>query len=119
MLESLKIEDVKAGSGKEVKKGSLITVHYTGWVYDSTQGDNKGFQFDSSTKRNQPFQFPLGIGMVIQGWEEGFLGMREGGKRILTIPPHMAYGEQGIPGVIPPNATLLFEISLLKTESES
>lgn len=100
------IEDVKVGTGDEAKPGALITVHYVGTL------DN-GTKFDSSRDRGEPFQFPLGQGMVIAGWEQGFNGMKIGGVRKLTIPPELGYGAQGAGGVIPPNATLHFEVELL------
>ncbi|EGY51332.1 FKBP-type peptidyl-prolyl cis-trans isomerase [Neisseria shayeganii] len=101
------IEDLQTGSGKEAVKGKDITVHYTGWLTD-------GSQFDSSLSRKQPLTITLGVGQVIRGWDEGFSGMKEGGKRKLTIPPEMGYGARGAGGVIPPNATLVFEVELLK-----
>ena len=104
---SLIIEDIETGHGKEAVKGKEITVHYTGWLQDGTK-------FDSSLDRRQPLTIVLGVGQVIQGWDEGFGGMKEGGKRKLTIPPEMGYGARGAGGVIPPNATLLFEVELLK-----
>ena len=104
---SLQIEDLEAGNGAEAAKGRTVSVHYTGWLTD-------GRKFDSSKDRNQPFDFPLGAGHVIRGWDEGVVGMREGGRRKLTIPPEMGYGARGAGGVIPPNATLVFEVELLK-----
>lgn len=102
----LKIEDEVVGKGAEAKSGDTVSVHYTGWLTDGTK-------FDSSLDRNQPFQFALGQGQVIKGWDEGVAGMKVGGKRKLTIPPDMGYGAQGAGGVIPPNATLVFEVELL------
>ncbi|WP_165090561.1 FKBP-type peptidyl-prolyl cis-trans isomerase [Neisseria yangbaofengii] len=104
---SLIIEDVEVGSGKEAVKGKEITVHYTGWLENGTK-------FDSSVDRGQPLTIILGVGQVIQGWDEGFGGMKEGGKRKLTIPAEMGYGARGAGSVIPPNATLVFEVELLK-----
>jgi FKBP-type peptidyl-prolyl cis-trans isomerase FkpA len=104
--ETLKIEDLVVGSGGEAKAKTRITVHYTGWL-------TNGKKFDSSKDRDEPFVFVLGAGQVIQGWDEGFAGMKVGGKRKLTIPPHMGYGAHGAGGVIPPNATLVFEVELL------
>ena len=109
--EALKIEDVTVGSGDTATSGSNVTVHYTGWLF---QGGQKGAKFDSSKDRGEAFVFPLGRGHVIKGWDEGVAGMKVGGKRTLTIPPEMGYGSRGAGGVIPPNATLLFEVELLK-----
>jgi len=102
----LQIEDLVMGTGAEAVKGKVVSVHYTGWLTD-------GNKFDSSKDRGQPFQFPLGRGQVIRGWDEGVQGMKVGGKRKLTIPPELGYGAQGAGGVIPPNATLVFEVELL------
>lgn len=107
MQESeLKIEDLVVGTGVEATVGKNISVHYTGTLTDGTK-------FDSSKDRNMPFEFTLGAGQVIQGWDQGFKGMKVGGKRKLTIPASMGYGSQGAGGVIPPNATLIFEVELL------
>lgn len=102
----LTIEDLQVGEGTEAAKGQRVTVHYTGWL-------TNGSKFDSSLDRNDPFDFPLGRGHVIPGWDEGVAGMKVGGKRKLTIPPHLGYGAHGAGGVIPPNATLVFEVELL------
>ncbi len=107
MTNELKKEDLVVGSGQEAKSGDTVSVQYRGVLTDGTQ-------FDSSYERNQPFVFVLGKGSVIQGWDEGVPGMQVGGKRKLTIPPHLAYGTGGIPGVIPPDATLIFEVELLE-----
>ena len=105
-LQDLKIVDVKVGTGAEAKSGELVRVHYTGWLEDGTK-------FDSSVDRKEPFEFPLGAGYVIQGWDRGVAGMKVGGVRRLIIPSQLAYGDGGAGSVIPPNATLIFEIQLL------
>jgi FKBP-type peptidyl-prolyl cis-trans isomerase FkpA len=105
--------DTQVGTGREAEPGFNISVHYTGWLYDATAADKKGKKFDSSLDRKQPFDFALGAGQVIQGWDEGFAGMKIGGKRTLIIPPEMGYGARGAGGVIPPNATLIFDVELL------
>lgn len=105
--------DTKIGEGAEAVPGQLITVHYTGWLFDEGAPDNKGRKFDSSRDRGEPFTFELGAGHVIQGWDNSFAGMRVGGQRTLVIPPEQGYGARGAGGVIPPNATLIFEVELL------
>lgn len=107
--DGLVIEDIKKGSGAEAVKGSKVTVHYTGRLTD-------GKEFDSSVGRGKPFSFMLGVGQVIKGWDEGVAGMKVGGKRKLTIPSEMGYGSRGAGGVIPPNATLVFDVELLSVE---
>lgn len=107
------IVDTKVGEGDEAQSGQYVTVHYTGWLYDENAPGHKGRKFDSSRDRNEPFQFPLGHGRVIQGWDIGVQGMKVGGTRTLTIPPEMGYGARGAGGVIPPNATLVFDVELL------
>jgi len=104
--------DTFIGQGEEAFAGADVTVHYTGWLIDSNASDLKGQKFDSSVDRGQTFNFPLGQGHVIRGWDEGFAGMKVGGKRTLLIPPEMGYGARGAGGVIPPNATLMFEVEL-------
>ena len=106
----LQYEDITVGSGAEAKAGAYVSVHYTGWLY---QNGVKGAKFDSSKDRNDPFVFPLGAGHVIKGWDEGVQGMAVGGTRRLVIPAALGYGARGAGGVIPPNATLLFEVDLL------
>lgn len=106
----LQIADIEIGTGDEAKAGQQVSVHYTGWLY---KDGVKGAKFDSSKDRGQPFVFGLGAGQVIRGWDEGFAGMKVGGKRELIIPPDMGYGARGAGGVIPPNATLFFEVELL------
>jgi len=106
-------KDTVLGEGREAEAGFNVTVHYTGWLYDPSKADGKGTKFDSSLDRHEPFVFFLGGGQVIQGWDEGFAGMKVGGKRTLIIPPHMGYGVHSAGGVIPPNATLIFDVELL------
>jgi len=107
----LKYIDQKVGSGDVAMKGNTVSVHYTGWFY--TEG-KRGAKFDSSLDRKMPFEFKLGARQVIPGWDEGVEGMKVGGKRELIIPPDLGYGPRGMPGIIPPNSTLNFEIELLK-----
>ena len=116
MPKTLQKIDVKQGTGAEAVSGRPIIVHYTGWLYDDSKPDKKGAKFDSSRDRNVPFGFFLGAGKVIKGWDEGVVGMKEGGQRTLIIPPDMAYGERGAGGVIPPNATLIFDVELIQVK---
>ncbi|MBC8509057.1 MAG: FKBP-type peptidyl-prolyl cis-trans isomerase [Chloroflexi bacterium] len=102
----LQYEDIIVGAGPQAEAGDNVQVHYTGWLVDDTK-------FDSSVDRNQPFDFQLGAGRVIKGWDEGVAGMQAGGKRKLVVPSELGYGERGAGGVIPPNATLIFEVELL------
>jgi len=106
----LQIIDTKIGTGATPKPGQICVVHYTGWLYQDGQ---KGRKFDSSVDRNEPFDFPVGQHKVIAGWDEGVLSMKVGGKRTLIIPPALGYGARGAGGVIPPNATLMFDVELL------
>ena len=104
--------DNKVGSGAEAVSGKSVDVHYTGWLYSETEPNHKGKKFDSSVDRGSVFSFPLGGGRVIKGWDEGVVGMKVGGKRTLIIPADMGYGARGAGGVIPPNATLVFDVEL-------
>jgi FKBP-type peptidyl-prolyl cis-trans isomerase len=110
MPNGLKYTDTKTGDGATAAAGNKVSVHYTGWLYNNSA---KGAKFDSSVDRGQPFQFTLGAHQVIAGWDEGVAGMKVGGKRTLIIPPELGYGARGAGGVIPPNATLMFDIELL------
>jgi FKBP-type peptidyl-prolyl cis-trans isomerase len=112
MTELIKT-DIKQGNGALATAGHNVTVHYTGWLYDEGAPDNHGKKFDSSRDRNEPFVFPLGGGRVIKGWDQGVEGMKIGGQRTLIIPASMGYGARGAGGVIPPNATLVFDVELL------
>jgi FKBP-type peptidyl-prolyl cis-trans isomerase FkpA len=112
----LAITDVKTGTGPAITAGQTAVVHYTGWLYSPTAKDHKGKKFDSSRDRNDPFSFHVGGGEVIGGWDQGVVGMQAGGQRQLVIPPSLGYGASGAGGVIPPNATLLFDIELLKIQ---
>ena len=108
--------DVKQGTGQEATQGKAVVVHYTGWLYDTSRPDWHGAKFDSSRDRGVPFGFVLGAGRVIKGWDEGVAGMKVGGQRTLVIPAKMAYGDRGAGGVIPPNATLIFDVELLEVK---
>jgi FKBP-type peptidyl-prolyl cis-trans isomerase FkpA len=112
----LVITELAAGEGEAIAPGSTAVMHYTGWLFDPTAEDQKGAKFDSSLDRGQPFRFPLGAGRVIQGWDQGVPGMQVGTQRRLVIPPHLGYGSRGAGGVIPPNATLIFDVQLLAIE---
>jgi len=105
--------DERVGDGSDAVRGRRVTVHYTGWLYDESGEGHKGTKFDSSRDQNEPFAFRLGAGEVIRGWDEGVAGMKVGGRRTLTIPPDLGYGTSGAGGVIPPNATLVFDVELL------
>ena len=107
--------DLRVGTGTEATVGKRLTVNYTGWLYDASKPDQKGQMFDTSVGK-QPFPFTLGAGQVIRGWDQGFAGMRVGGQRRLVIPPDLGYGAAGAGGVIPPNATLVFDVELLDVQ---
>jgi FKBP-type peptidyl-prolyl cis-trans isomerase len=115
-MSDLIVTDVKIGSGELATAGKNVSVHYTGWLYDSAEPGNKGKKFDSSRDRGAPFVFPLGGGRVIKGWDVGVEGMKVGGQRTLVIPANMGYGVRGAGDVIPPNATLVFDVELLGVE---
>ncbi|HXC10791.1 MAG TPA: FKBP-type peptidyl-prolyl cis-trans isomerase [Steroidobacteraceae bacterium] len=108
--------ELKTGAGESIAPGKIAVVQYTGWLYEATAKDNKGKQFDSSLTQGQPFRFPLGAGNVIKGWDQGVIGMKIGGSRRLIIPADLAYGDSGAGGVIPPGATLVFDIDLVAIE---
>jgi FKBP-type peptidyl-prolyl cis-trans isomerase len=112
-ITTLQMTDTKLGSGAEAMAGKQVTVHYTGWLYDGVADDHHGRKFDSSRDRNDPFAFRLGARQVIAGWDQGVAGMKVGGARTLVIPSALAYGPSGAGGVIPPNATLVFDVELL------
>ncbi|MBX3453120.1 FKBP-type peptidyl-prolyl cis-trans isomerase [Ferrovibrio sp.] len=106
----LRFIEIRQGTGAQPLRGQTAVVHYTGWLFENGQ---RGRKFDSSKDRNEPFEFPLGMGRVIKGWDEGVASMKVGGSRTLIVPPDLGYGARGAGGVIPPNATLLFEVELL------
>jgi FKBP-type peptidyl-prolyl cis-trans isomerase FkpA len=112
-ITELQKNDTQVGTGREAEIGFNVTVHYTGWLYDANAEDKKGKKFDSSLDRKEPFNFFLGGGQVIEGWDTGVQGMKVGGKRTLIIPSEMGYGARGAGGVIPPNAALVFDVELL------
>ena len=109
----LQYDDTVPGTGAEAVAGKSVQVHYTGWLHDANANNARGRKFDSSKDRGQPFSFRLGSGEVIRGWDEGVAGMKVGGTRVLTIPANLGYGARGAGGVLPPNATLVFEVELL------
>src|SRR5438067_9045863 len=112
-ITSLQITDAKVGAGTEAKNGTQVSVHYTGWLYDPKAADKHGKKFDSSRDHGEPFAFKLGGGQVIRGWDQGVAGMKVGGTRTLIIPSDLGYGARGADGVIPPNATLVFDVELV------
>jgi len=112
-ITSLQVKDNKIGSGAEATSGKTVSVHYTGWLYDAKAADRHGKKFDSSKDHGEPFSFKLGAGQVIRGWDQGVAGMKIGGTRTLVIPSDLGYGARGAGGVIPPNATLVFDVELL------
>jgi FKBP-type peptidyl-prolyl cis-trans isomerase FkpA len=115
-VSSMQSVQLKAGTGDGLTPGKIAVVNYTGWLYDASATDNKGKQFDSSRNGGQPFRFPVGAGQVIKGWDQGVLDMKVGESRRLIIPPELAYGDSGAGGVIPPGATLVFDIDLIAIE---
>ena len=108
-----RVTDRTVGTGPVAVAGQTVTVHYTGWLFDAAAPERKSKKFDSSRDRGEPFAFPLGAGRVIPGWDKGVAGMKVGGSRTLVIPPELGYGARGAGGVIPPNATLVFDVELL------
>jgi FKBP-type peptidyl-prolyl cis-trans isomerase len=112
-ITALISEDTRVGDGNEATAGRDVLVHYTGWIYDENRNRKRGREFDNSRKRNEPHAFKLGAGEVIKGWDEGVAGMKVGGRRVLTIPPDLAYGSDGLGELIPPNATLIFDVELV------
>jgi FKBP-type peptidyl-prolyl cis-trans isomerase FkpA len=115
-VSSMQSMEVKPGTGEAITPGKIAVVQYTGWLYDAAAKDNKGKQFDSSRNRAGPFRFPLGAGQVIKGWDQGVAGMKVGESRRLVIPADLAYGDSGAGGVIPPGATLVFDVELVAIE---
>ncbi|MGD0503704.1 MAG: FKBP-type peptidyl-prolyl cis-trans isomerase [Steroidobacteraceae bacterium] len=115
-VNSLQSEDIKTGTGAAIAAGQQAVVQYTGWLYDASSQDDKGKEFDSSANSGQPFRFVIGGGQVIKGWDQGVAGMKVGGRRRLVIPADLAYGQEGAGGVIPPGATLVFEVTLVGIE---
>jgi FKBP-type peptidyl-prolyl cis-trans isomerase len=112
-ITSLQISNGKVGTGAEATNGKTVSVHYTGWLYDPKTADHRGKKFDSSKDHGDPFEFKLGAGQVIRGWDQGVAGMKVGGRRRLTIPPELGYGERGAGGAIGPGETLVFVVDLL------
>jgi FKBP-type peptidyl-prolyl cis-trans isomerase FkpA len=108
--------DEKVGTGAEAMFGNEVLVHYSGWIYDENRSQKRGREFDSSRDRNDPLAFTVGAGEVIKGWDEGVIGMKVGGRRVLTVPPDMAYAKDGLGELIPPDATLIFDIELIEVK---
>lgn len=117
-ITELEKNDVALGTGEPIAAGQIAVVHYTGWVYDPAAADHQGRKFDSSRDRGQPFRFAVGAGSVIEGWDQGVVGMQVGGRRLLVVPSSLGYGPRGAGGVIPPNAPLLFDIELLAIDKK-
>lgn len=115
-ISTLETSDLKPGTGTPIAAGQQAVVEYTGWLYDASAADKKGKEFDSSANAGQPFRFVIGAGQVIKGWDQGVAGMKVGGKRRLVVPADLAYGDSGAGGVIPPGATLVFEVTLIGIE---
>jgi FKBP-type peptidyl-prolyl cis-trans isomerase FkpA len=115
-VNSMQSVELKGGTGEGITAGKIAVVQYTGWLYEASAADNKGKQFDSSRTAGQPFRFPVGTGQVIKGWDQGVVGMKVGESRRLVIPADLAYGDSGAGGVIPPGATLVFDIDLIAIE---
>jgi FKBP-type peptidyl-prolyl cis-trans isomerase FkpA len=116
-VATLAVSDAVAGQGVAATPGSKVSVHYSGWLYDHTKPDQKGIEFDSSRKHGAPFSFTLGKNQVIAGWDQGVTGMKVGGQRRLVIPSYLAYGDSGAGGVIPPGATLVFDVELMDVKA--
>ena len=108
--------DTREGTGAEAMFGNEVVVHYTGWIHDTKRNQSRGREFDNSRDRNDPLPFRIGAGEVIKGWDEGVIGMKVGGRRLLTIPPDMAYGREGLGELIPPNSTLVFDVELIEVK---
>ena len=113
VVNKLEIAELQPGAGPEIVAGQKAVVQYTGWLFETSAPDKKGKQFDSSKNTGQPFEFVIGAGQVIKGWDQGVVGMKVGGSRRLTIPPELGYGDAGAGGVIPPGATLIFDVDLV------
>lgn len=116
-ITQMESTELAPGAGEAIVNGQGAVVHYTGWLYNPEAPDHKGTKFDSSRDRGQPFRFSVGAGRVIKGWDQGVAGMKVGGRRLLVIPASLGYGERGAGGIIPPNATLLFDVELLAIEA--